>query len=262
MSMSRRAALGLVLCVSCGSPAAKQDVGGPGLGPDGSLPGYVHLLSKSRFPLGTILQTVNQSGMEEVIGEYGVFATQDVSQMVNAIPDESAPSQTEGAFPGGATAQNAAVLAYFTGAGLEADQVSGVTDGYGGGVLSNPEGGGETPLSTIIESDVQRSFAGIPIVDSYASSTFDDKGESVAESVYWPPIAQSTLAAAIAFQDLLGNAASRAAYFSKLPIDGTGGRLVIHHTSGLWTGTFFSAASYDVGQVHFDVNGEAFAIPG
>jgi hypothetical protein len=232
----------------------------------GALPGYVHTLARSRFPIGDILGSQDIVGMDQIIGSQGVFSTEMLSKMASGTPDANAPSLGRGPFPGGDSAQNAAVLAYFVGAGLPADQVSTVVpfDGFEALITPATMSPTQTVLSTWVTSVVCRSYQGIKISDSFAWARFDAQGESVTESVYWPELPLSTMQALALFQALLSDSSRRPTYLARLPQGGASGELVIHHTPG--ESTEFSADPYfdikiDGVVLHFDVNGSAQLLP-
>lgn len=229
----------------------------------GSLSGYVHRFSCSRFAIGAGTTSKTEFRLDKVVGTWGVFATRSDTQMVLAEPNADAPSRSAPPFPGGDQANNAAVKAYFLAAGLPGDQVLDVhampsmgVGGFGPDVTTGPTLEG-------YYSYISRQYLGIPIVDSYAWARLDEKGEVVTESVYWPEIPQGALEEAKAFAQFMGDPTWKSSFLAKLPAVG---QLVIHHTSGVWTGAFQAHVSYDVswhdGKVlHFGVNGTAFDMP-
>jgi hypothetical protein len=262
MALVRTATVCLAVAAACGPSQDSEVVAGE------ALPGYVHALARSRFPVGAITGVKDIAGMREIVGSQGVFATEDRSQMVLALPNEGAPSLGDGNFPGGGDAQNAAVLDYFVNAGLPRDQVLGVAALEGGRsfISANSPGLTQDILSTNFDSYISRGYRGVEVVESFAWSQLGSHGESISESVYWPEIPASIMSGIAPFQSMLADAATRDAYLGRLP-DGTqGGVLAIHHTSGTWQGAFAAALSFDVSlngvTVHFDANGSGFTLPG
>lgn len=224
--------------------------------------GYTHLFSHSRFAIGpTVTETKSEFGMDKVIGPWGVFATIQKTGSVLALPNADAPSRARPPLPGGAEAHNAEVRSYFVGAGLPAAEIDKVT------VNTTASAGGsgtETPEWTLVAytSVLSRHYKAIPIVDSFAWAQVNDLRDVVTESVYWPEIPKSILTEASAFADQLEDPASSQAFFASVP---TGGRLVIHHTPGTWTGTFEASVAYDISTfgktTHYDADGKKFVLP-
>ncbi len=220
---------------------------------------YVHPFSRSRFAIGTTTTTKVVAGVDEVIGEWGVFGTNQKTGMVLALPNADSPSRLRPALPGGAEAHNKAVEDYFVGAGLPAGEIEAVNVNT---KMSASGAGIDQPSQWKFESytsKISRQYHGVPVVDSYAWAQFNDQGEVVSESVHWPEIPKSVLVSATAFKQALENANTD--YFGKVPV---GGRLVIHHTGGTWQGPFEANVSYDVAAFgvtrHYDQNGEQFAL--
>jgi hypothetical protein len=194
-----------------------------------------------------------------------VFATEIVSQMAVATTNAGVASVMP--FPGGASAQNQAVSAYFIGAGVPLDQVASVTalSGFASVVGPSPASPSATVLATWTDSVLCRGYGGVAIPDSFAWATLDADGKSVAESVYWPEIAATTMQATASFEQTLADPERAAEYMSKLPSGVQDGGLAIHHSSGEKT-AFTAAPYFDVtlagAVLHFDPDGSAQQLPG
>ncbi len=233
-----------------------------------SLPGYVHTVNKSKFVLGTTTGTKSEFGMDKVVGSEGVFVTMSVSQMVFGIPNATSAALALPMFSGSAADHNAAVRAYFVGAGLPESQISSVS------VQDGMLGGGPTAAGSIRStlayyfSTVNRQANGVAVPDSFAWARLNVNGDVVHESVYWPELPASVVAEAANFAAILNNASGRGTLIASLPSDvtTTTGVLVIHHTPGEWTGSFGAWVSYDIQQSggrtrHFDHNGVEMFFP-
>ena len=224
----------------------------------GNLQGYVHAFSRSRFDLGTLVSEIDQFGMHKLVGTDGTFATELVSEAtVGSHNDVPFPDPNTGVYPGDADAQNAAVQSYFTAAGLPSAQIESISADEA--VLAQ---GGDVLVGWY--SILHRGWNGIPIDDSIADAAFDAQGRSVSEQVYWPEIPGAVLAQARTFQDLLADAARRAAYLEELPADSRTPVLVIRHTSWYWQGPFQAQAccrGSQPGDPCFDMDGRLVTLP-
>jgi hypothetical protein len=245
--------------ISCNGSDQAGELGLPPA-PTENLPEYVHTLSHSRFALGAIQGETDQNGIDRVVGAWGVFATQDVSRMVLGIPDGNSPELNAPTVPGGDEPQIAATRQYFLAAGLPSNQIFDVyaqpnttAEFYADGGVADSV---YWPMGVI-----QRGYHGICIVDSIASALMLESGASIDENVYWPMIPHDILVAADQFAALLASSDGKARYLAGLPIDGSSGRLVIRHTSGIWQGTFAAAAVFEVGVIDFDVTGYPVVLP-
>jgi hypothetical protein len=222
------------------------------------LAGYVHNFAHSRLAIGT-QQTfaTNPYGGTRVQGDQGAFNTNSAGLAIGSLYGRSANRQ-KGRLPGDAQAHNGAVLAYFQGAGLPADQVSGVN------AMPHLLGDSLAKTRTLLYyySVVSRAYGAIPIADSFAWARLNADGEVVSESVYWPEIPQSTLDEAMALQAVMNDVAQRAAFWSKLPPEvdrGRPGHVVIRHASGVSRSPFYARAVVDcfIGNrtAHYDATG-------
>lgn len=213
--------------------------------PISEMPGYVHVLGKSRFALGQVSSQKSEFGVDKVIGEWGVFATHQTTRMVMGLPNSGAPPTLRPPLTGDAETHNAAVRAYLVGAGLQDDQIDSVSVNTS---MSARGTGTEPPDAWQLESYssvIHRKFGSIPVVDSLATATMNDLGESVNETVYWPEIPRSVLEDATRFRAMLEDPKESAAFYAKLPA-GAHGKLVIRHTPGTWAQAFQAVAAYDV----------------
>jgi hypothetical protein len=188
--------------------------------------------------------------------------------MTLAVPNANASSLAVPRYPGTADDHNAAVKAYFVGAGLPEAQILAVTPQAGmvaAGSMTTRTG---TPTLAYYFSTVHRQAAGVEVVDSFAWARLNANGDVVHESVYWPELPASVLSDATVLANMIGDSTSRAAFTASLPKDllTTNGSVVVRHTSGEWAGSFAAAACYDVvddgGRIrHFDRNAVEFQLP-
>ncbi|MBK7583145.1 MAG: hypothetical protein IPI67_23470 [Myxococcales bacterium] len=251
----------LALAACTASPAeptgsSSVTVGSP------TLTEYVHLFNHSRFAIGSPTYQKSEASIDKVIGDWGVFGTDQKTRSVLALPNADAPSRARPALTTDPAVHNAAVRKYFVDAGLPADEVDSVsvhTMASASGAGSDPPTSWEFEAYT---STISRQYDGVRVVESHAWAQFNDLGEVVTESVYWPEVSKSVAMAATAFRKQLEDPAAKAAFFAKVP---EGGRLVIHHTPAAWKGTFSAMVSYDVGGFgktkHYDASGWSFTLP-
>jgi hypothetical protein len=246
--------------------AAACDGGGTDAGgaEEATIPGYDHLFARSRFKLGDLIDARDELGMHKIQGSKGTFATVVASRAAVALPADPVPNPVApDIFPGDAAAQNAAVLAYFTEAGLQADQVVSVTADETG---VSPMDDFPHPLVIAWFSTLNRGFEGTPIEDSMAWAILGAAGDSLEEQVYWPAIGGAALKEVRQFRAMLSDPARGAAYLVRLPDAdaAAGGELVLHHTSWDWQGPFEARGSYRVmvsgTVVHFDMTGHVLEL--
>jgi len=224
--------------------------------------GYVHLMENSRFSVGAAPAQVAEFGMAKIVGDQGTFATRPTG-MVIALSNADALVRTKLALPGGAAAHNQAVRAYFVAGGIPTDQIASVQP-YA--AMSNSgvgnAGPDEVQAGRKLEyyfSVLERQLDGIPVADSFAWARLDEDAEPVLESVYWPEIPSSVVEQAKALQAHVADATASQAMFAKMPA-GAAGKVAIHHSPGVWDGTFTATATYDVDvdagkKMHFDADG-------
>jgi hypothetical protein len=142
---------------------------------EATIPGYDHLFARSRFKLGDLIDERDELGMHKIQGSKGTFATVVASRAAVALPADPVPNPVApDIFPGDAAAQNAAVLAYFTEAGLQADQVVSVTADETG---VSPMDDFPHPLVIAWFSTLNRGFEGTPIEDSMAWAILGAAGD-------------------------------------------------------------------------------------
>jgi hypothetical protein len=229
--MGRRAMSAALL--SCLASTA-CDQGSPSPRP---LPGYVHRFDRSRFNAGDIVAEIDESGMHKFVGTNGTFATDLATKAVVGMADVPIPDPVFGVYPGTDSDQNAAVRAYFVSAGLPDGQVASVS-AFGTGFVKGDD---------VLEgwySLLNRTYEGIPIVDSIATALFEADGRSGHEEVHWPEIPAQVLEQALAFQTMLADPARQADFIQKLPAGSRAGGLVIRHTSWFWDGAFRAEACW------------------
>jgi hypothetical protein len=165
----------------------------------------------------------------------------------------------------GSQEHTSAVQDYFIAAGLPADQIGEVKP------YAHLRG---TNKRVPDESDVMyrygvlfRQYNGIRVEDSMAWARLNVEGDSVTESVYWPEIPAPIIATANAFAALLADPAGRTAYVQQLPAGAATalGRLVIHHSPGIYLRAFAAAAVFDVSVdghiVHYGLDGRVVVLP-
>jgi len=152
-------------------------------------------------------------------------------------------------YTGGMPAHEALVQAYFTGAGLPADQVGPLRTN----VTARGSGPGDTPpvMPTTFgfSSIVTRSVNGFRVAESRAWARLDVSGAVVAESVYWPQLDASVIADASTLSNTLASPSLAAAYFASLPVSSdiaSTGSVIIHHSSEFVETAFQDVACYDV----------------
>jgi len=255
--------LGLFGCGSVPEPTSQRASAAES---PGETAGYVHRFTGSRFAIGGSTVKKTEFGMEKEVGPWGVFARILDTDMTEAIPNADAPTRSKPPLAGGASAQTSAVRAYFLGDGLPAGQL---LDASAMAEMSAAGAGNTNPDPSAASLDryyamLHRQVGGIPVVDSFAWASIDVDGDVVSESVYWPTLPSSVSTSASDFKAHLADPKWNAAFLARLPGQG---RLVIHHTSGVWHGTFHAAAAYDVPSpggmrtLHFDERGVAFLLP-
>lgn len=246
-------ALLLGTLVACGSgPSAS---GSTGTSQAALVPGYQHALANSRFRLGSVVDADHQFGaLTQVVGTYGVFATNTVTGAASGLENAGAPGAA--AYSGTGEQHSAAVRAYFVSGGLPSDQIARVALNVGGGSSSS----GSEFYSCLI-----RAVDGVPVVESEACASFDGAGTTTWEQVYWPTLPECVVTEAQALQAMMHSSEAYATFLSKLPSNVAGGDVAIHHTGDASTGPFVAFASYDVQQdgttLHFDVNGQELWLP-
>jgi hypothetical protein len=223
------------------------------------VPGYKHALARSKFALGNGPVEKDEFGMHKVIGATGVFATRS-SGLVTALANADAPARAKPT-AGDAAAHNAAVRAYFVGAGIPEDQIDSVQDFEVVGAPASDKAG--RPLQGTVAyrySMIKRRIDGIPVPDSFAWAQVNADGVVVEEQVFWPDIPRSTVNRAKSFQAGVQQAADQAAYHAKLPPRRAALGVAIRHSPGEWDKGFEAKAVYDIvndakslpATVHFD----------
>ena len=215
-----------------------------------ALPGYTHLLSNSRFAMGTDQVSRTEFGMDKVVGSEGTFATFPLTGMILAVPNANASSKQVARYPGSGADHNSAVLAYFVGAGLPQDQVGSVDvhSRVSGSIQADAPLTTSTPQLVAYTAYVTRQVGGVKIVDSYAWARLNSNGDVVTESVYWPEIPASVVNDAASFAAVFMDPSATASFYASLPADveARTGTLYVHHTSGYWTGAFEAVTTFDM----------------
>jgi hypothetical protein len=241
----------------------------PDLG--GSVAGYSHAFERSLFKPGNGQVAMSDAGYSKLVGANGVFAVDQVTGAVLALPNAGAPSTRRPPFAGSGAEHNAKVKAYFVAGGLPADQIAGVQTHamMEGGIDA---AGNRTPDTLIgYYSVLSRAISGIPVAESYAWARFNVDGEVVDEAVHWPALPASAVAEAKALSVIVGDLPSVAALAAKIEqanpgFGNTEGRVIIHHNLSVDRGGPFSVATYDStppngrSTLHFDRNGARVAL--
>lgn len=252
------------LCACSARDRAGVYAGAQYVGAPTDVPGYQHTINVSKFVVGSNAQHVDELGMTKIVGSDGTFATDPMTHAVVALPNGGARALSVPAVSD-PKAHNSQVIAYFEACGLPADQVGGahvLTEMAGGGPVGQP-----APPPTFVgyNSVVERTISGIRVEDSFAWARFNQSGDVVMESVYWPPISADVVTQAIAFQAKLADASTRDKFLAGLPTGRrTDGMLAVHHTGAFAHVPFSARVSFDVvyggaqGRRHmrrFDING-------
>lgn len=251
----------LAAMVGCAEPAP-EPVGNASAGTTTGLKQYVHTIARSRFAIGPAVAQYSEYGIDKAVGDFGVFGTNAKTGMVLALPNADAPSRARPGMKGGGDAHNAAVKDYLVGAGLPAEEVGPIALHT---TMTASGNGVDAPSQWQFESytsRIARQHEGVLVADSYAWAQFNDLGDVVTESIYWPKIPESVVKDATSFKKKLADPAYKSAFFSKVP---EGGSLVIRHTPGTWEGAFHATVCYDVGAfgktTHYDADGKEFSLP-
>jgi hypothetical protein len=276
-----RPALVLFLAlVGCSSSPSEPSVDAPreakstasGLEAKPVLAGYRHTVGCSHFALGSDRGEKSEFGLQKVIGEYGVFTTNEVTGMTMGLPNGNSPARARRPLSTTGAPHNAAVRDYFLSCGLPAAQIGKVSEQvilrFGGreGIDVDPPKELEAYFSTIF----RMSPNGVSVVDSFAWARINADADVVQESVYWPDIPEEIVSEAEAFSVALAAQDAREKFIMLLPQDlreraAANGRVLIRHTSGAWRGSFSAYAVFDVGGIglpaHFDKNARQVILP-
>jgi hypothetical protein len=198
---------------------------------------------------------------ERIAGSKGVFLIDQVTGATLAVPNApSADSADESLMPAdpepltkNAKQHNAAVLAYFTEAGLPSAEVSGmhVTTTMAG---DGPADQGIQPSRSKLlyyTTHLERSVGGVPVEGSYCFAALDSDGKVITEGVYWPSIPAEVVHRAKALALKLASAESRASFLTRVKAvrpdaEEAAGSVRIVHTSAGWHGPFEADALYNV----------------
>jgi hypothetical protein len=228
--------------------------------------GYRHLYSSSRFVTGTGGHTVLEGTRTKMIGAEGVFSVH-ANGAVFAIPNAGSAAGKARPWSGTGAEHDARVVAYFTAAGLPAEQM--------GEVLTNTllEGGGPAvdptppPAFKGFDSKITRTVDGVRVVDSAAHAQFNADGDVVAEGVYWPELPQNVVDDAKRISAMLADPVRGPKFHSSLRSGPTAKeeRVVIRHNSATNEDTFAAVACYERlvegAWQHFDANANEIRLP-
>lgn len=230
-----------------------------------TIAGYQHRLDRSKFAIGDFQSELNVGGAERTEGSFGTFSVYRNTGFALAIPNADAPSRLRPPFSNSGEEHNRHAVAYFTAAGIPADQILVAT------AQATMEGDHRDQKLASYATVLSRVVDGIPIRESFASVTFNDIGEVVNEAVYWPELETSVVEQAKALRLAVS---SRPAFFeSRLPPMWRGsGAVIVHHSVSLSDGPFIAFALYTaspkvgLGQMvakekHLDLSGSEVIMP-
>jgi hypothetical protein len=252
------AAIAALIASTCLSSAGAQAADGIIASEKGGANGYQHSIERSRFvhvTPGESPRIVNEFGFAKVAGSAGVFATNTRTGLVIATPNgvldkqvhmstEATKAKYENLLD--PDKHNSMVVQYFTSAGIPKDQIGhvhAVTSLSGGGIGEHAASirkvdGYASVLSRVVGDD-------FPVAESVAWARLDDEGKSISEFVYWPAIPAKAIADARSLKERT-TGAQRAEYLMRLPLEGSAGTVVIHHSPATDEGPFEALATYDV----------------
>jgi hypothetical protein len=271
--------LGLLFLASCSTAtpelAHQQSAEGAGaLTIASPLTGYVHTANASRFALGASgVFEREEFDMHKVVGPHGVFATHVKTQMTIGIANADAPARARPPLSKDWNVHNNSVRSYFVRSGVPEAQILAVSEMpvvMGGGLATGePINPATAQLDYYFSMVKRKTPAGVPIEDSYAWARINADGDVVMESVYWPEIPVDVLNEAELLQSIVSDEAKHEQFLGLLPAAASDkqrqGRVVVHHTSGAWSGIFAARAAFDVPDgtrvVHYDSTGRAFRLP-
>jgi hypothetical protein len=234
-------------------------------------PGYAHHFSSSKFSLGSVQRQTTEDGFDKIVGAHGVFAVDLTNGASWAIPNADAPSLTVPALTTDPDVHNNRALAYFSEAGLDMSQVSGVhvTQVTAGTV--DALGGGDGPNGHFVayNSILERTLDGILIPDSYAWVQFNANDQVVYEAAYWPDVPKSVIADAHSLQSVMANPGTRSDFLSRLPPhDDSEPQVVVHHSLSINRDSFQARAVVDIRTLgqrpafrHFTLDGTEWHVP-
>ena len=150
---------------------------------------YLHTFDKSRFLVGDNVVFHADPGVDRWVGDQGVFSIDQPHGVARGIMNaNSSAFALPSLSPEERHDQEA--LDYFAGAGLPLCQLDGVQRWWDIG---------PTRRSQI--SVLRRAFLGIPIVESVASVRWNEREQSVSETVHWPRISRKVLEDAIRIRE-------------------------------------------------------------
>jgi hypothetical protein len=214
-----------------------------------NVPGYVHQFSKTRFHIGTGTRSVNELGLDKVIGSEGVFAVNPRTGSARAILNGDSLINNVPALTLDAEAHNVRVVRYFAEAGLPADQMGTPQ------ILTSMEGGGPLNVKDLpadahfvsYTTIIARVIGGIAVPDSFAAASFDRDDEVTTEWIYWPPIPQAAVQEAQSIQAMVGASANNA-FVALLPAEAQTlpAEVTIRHSDFDDESGFKAFGSYDV----------------
>ena len=174
------------------------DVTKPALAADGSLPGYVHDISRTKFRIGAgQFKEVDSPTLERWRGANGAWALDPTTGWSMGILDNTTAT---GPYLVDEAAHATAVQSYFVSAGLPADQIAYVGstfDTAGGGLRGADAAAGPSQIS--INTVLYRAVGGVRVMESFAWAKMRLSGDADMESVYWPTIDANTVASATNF---------------------------------------------------------------
>ncbi|PHV12968.1 hypothetical protein [Chitinimonas sp. BJB300] len=224
---------------------------------------YVHSVEKSRFNQGIAAQRETEGPYLRVVGDKGVFMEDTVTGATLLVPNAVAggPKSTAALradlpqfLTDNPDKHSAAVKVYLLGAGIPANEVSGmhVTTTMGGG---GPALAGVQPAESKLlwyTTHLERSLNGIPVEGSFAFATLDSQGKSFTEGVYWPAISAQVVRKAVALKRKLSSPAALQQFMGSAKAvrsdlaGAEAGEVKIVHTSAGHHGDFEAQAVYSL----------------
>ena len=213
----------------------------------GGAPGYQHGLDKSKFSTGANRHNVYEYGFVKVVGSEGTFAVDARNGLAVAIPNATKTSKPATRwYTHEPDEHNRVVLDYFAAAGIPRTQVGGVHATTSMAASAKGEQSSSAPQQVVgYQSVLERKAGDIPVIDSIAWARMNDKGEVLAEWVYWPAIPGKIVEDAKRLQAMLLRDSDRNAFVAKLPPGLQPGNAVIRHSSATSENPFETFASYD-----------------
>lgn len=198
----------------------------------GDVPGFRHVYTKTKFPLGAPLVSVGPIGQStRYIGAQGVFVEWQNGFSV-AFANAVAPVNVAEPLTVHSEQHTARVVDYFRVSGLPQDQLG--PPALSTTILQTGTTAGQELSRKFVgfTSILSRVFDGVAVVDSYAWAQFNINDDVVREQVWWPALPAPVRDEIAAFRAMLADSVAAAAFRARLPpgVAGLEGRLAIHHS--------------------------------